>query len=72
MFGVVVHLCYIFLTILFCPFLSEALETINFQKLNSNDIKYLDKNQVSLICVPLPSWFVITGSMFVDFGVSHY
>ncbi len=31
-------------------FLSEALETINFQKLNPNDIKYLDGIQVSLIC----------------------
>lgn len=36
---------------------SEALETINFQRLNPNDIKYLDGIQVSLICIHV---FIVT------------
>lgn len=47
------------LTVLFELFLSEVLETINFQKLNLDRIKYLDEKQVSRICVPLLLLFII-------------
>lgn len=43
----------------------EALETINFQKFNPKDIKYLDEIQVSLFCV-LVSFFILLLSVVLE------
>ena len=46
-------MCFNNIAFLFLLFLSEVLETVNFQRLNQDDIKYLERVQVSCVSLPL-------------------
>lgn len=58
--------------IIFSSFCPKVLQTLNFQKLNMDGIKYLDEEQVSSICVQLSKLLGLRCLFLIVYRVSTH